>query len=65
MEEIASDVSSVLSNGKSDVSDAPANMLEELCDIERQMKALRELHDAGLIATEIYLHKSRELARKI
>ena len=48
-------------------SDAPQEThdKEMLADIERKMKALRELHDAGLIATEIYLLKSRELAKDI
>lgn len=37
----------------------------ELIEIERKLVALRELHDAGLIATEIYLLKSRELSKDI
>ncbi|MGC6512717.1 MAG: hypothetical protein ACON4J_08115 [Parvibaculales bacterium] len=66
MDEIAADVSAALDNGGLvEPADTSANMIEELQDLERQMKALRELHDAGLIATEIYLHKSRELAGKI
>lgn len=48
-------------------SDAPQKThdKETLAEIERKMKALRELHDAGLIATEIYLLKSRELSKDI
>lgn len=46
-----------------DISDLSANR-NELIEIERKLLALRELHDAGLIATEIYLLKSREFAKK-
>jgi len=46
-----------------DISDLSANR-DELIEIERKLLALRELHDAGLIATEIYLLKSREFAKK-
>lgn len=43
-----------------------ANLTEdELVEIERKLVALRELHDAGLIATEIYLLKSREFSRDL
>jgi len=49
--------------------DGPASQsertLDELQEIERKLIALRELHDAGLIATEIYLLKSREFARDL
>ena len=38
---------------------------DELVEIERKLVALRELHDAGLIATEIYLLKSREFSRDL
>ena len=68
MDEIAADVTANLEqNQETPEPEAPSapSRKETLQDIERQMKALRELHDAGLIATEIYLHKSRELARKI
>lgn len=68
MDEIAADVTANLEqNQETPETEAPSapSRKETLQDIERQMKALRELHDAGLIATEIYLHKSRELARKI
>ncbi len=33
-----------------------------LAEIERQMLALRDLYEAGLIAPEVYLVKSREIA---
>ncbi|MDD9841423.1 MAG: hypothetical protein OXU76_01975, partial [Alphaproteobacteria bacterium] len=46
-----------------DINDLSANR-DELIEIERKLLALRELHDAGLIATEIYLLKSREFAKK-
>ena len=49
--------------GIHDISDLSANR-DELIEIERKLLALRELHDAGLIATEIYLLKSREFAKK-
>ena len=64
MDEIAAGMSAALSNGDMSQPAPASNTVEELQDLERQMKALRELHDAGLIATEIYLHKSRELAAK-
>lgn len=68
MDEIAADVTANLEESavtnETTAPNAPSRK-DMLQDIERQMKALRELHDAGLIATEIYLHKSRELARKI
>jgi hypothetical protein len=38
---------------------------EELIELEKKLSALQELHDAGLIATEIYILKSREFARGI
>lgn len=68
MDEIAADVTANLEQNQETpetVTPSAPSRIEKLQDIERQMKALRELHDAGLIATEIYLHKSRELARKI
>jgi len=46
-----------------DIGDSSAKR-DELIEIERKLLALRELHDAGLIATEIYLLKSREFAKK-
>lgn len=66
MNEIAADVSAALNTSETTQESEPTkNTIDQLQDLERQMKALRELHDAGLIATEIYLHKSRELASKI
>lgn len=49
------------------ISDSPKTNLteDELAEIERKLVALRELHDAGLIATEIYLLKSREFSRDL
>ena len=38
---------------------------EELIELEKKLSALQELHDAGIIATEIYILKSREFARGI
>jgi hypothetical protein len=48
-------------------SESPKTNLteDELVEIERKLVALRELHDAGLIATEIYLLKSREFSRDL
>jgi len=50
-------------HGTHDIGDSSAKR-DELIEIERKLLALRELHDAGLIATEIYLLKSREFAKK-
>jgi hypothetical protein len=36
-----------------------------LIELEKKLSALQELHDAGLIATEIYILKSREFAKGI
>ena len=49
------------------ISESPKSNLteDELVEIERKLVALRELHDAGLIATEIYLLKSREFSRDL
>lgn len=45
--------------------DLTEDLIEDLAEVEMKMKALRELHDAGLIATEIYLLKTRELAKDL
>ncbi len=39
--------------------------IKGLKEVERQMLALRELYEAGLVAPEIYLLKSRELAASV
>ena len=39
--------------------------IERLQNIERKLIAIRELHDAGLVATEIYVIKTREFAQEI
>lgn len=36
--------------------------IEKLAEIERKMLALKELHENGLIATEVYILKAREYA---
>ena len=36
--------------------------IEHLAEVERKMRALRELFQAGLIAPEVYLLKAREYA---
>lgn len=61
------EVSTGFEVNKPSSSDSPkANLTEdELVEIERKLVALRELHDAGLIATEIYLLKSREFSRDL
>ncbi len=66
MNEIAINVTAELPSNAQLSEEARQNQKQNtLQEIERQMKALRELHDAGLIASEIYLHKSRELAGKV
>lgn len=63
------DLSKELPKDPPPVDTGPASQsertLDELQEIERKLIALRELHDAGLIATEIYLLKSREFARDL
>ena len=65
-EQASSNAESIMADALPESDGAKSNLSEDdLVEIERKLIALRELHDAGLIATEIYLIKSREFSRDL
>ena len=65
-EQASSNAESIMADALPESDGAKPNLSEDdLVEIERKLIALRELHDAGLIATEIYLIKSREFSRDL